>query len=371
MAIAARTVRRRRPFGTIFVLLLIAAGLAYVLIPLALGHELKLPFSIPELFAGSGDQKTVRPPRPGYVRVLVSGRDIPRYTKITRDDLWDPEKDAWAYLDISEETAEAGGVLVDARDIVGRVLDHDKTVGYAFTESDFVPKGTRPGFVAGIPAGKRALRIDVEKVHGIVGLQPGDRFDILAALPVGGKSSAALKMPYSGVFAEQMNLQTQLSGLMKQARVDVLVQNGVVVSELQNRQVPITNTSLTRGTTVRTVPKQEMIIALEPGEVAPLMESIAIEADIQCVARSGRPDDPLDSVTPSSEPELPWGGLFGGRGEASGGGHVIEAIAGGKRELVPVPPPSEGLADDAADDAADDVADDVADGPGSGGGEAQ
>ena len=198
------------------------------------------------------------------------------------------------------------GVLVDARDIVGRVLARSKSPGYVFTDDDFLPEGTRPGLVAGIPPGKRAMRIEVEKVEGIVGLLPGDRFDIIAALPVGSKG-AGIKLPYSGVFADQMNAQTELSGLGRQARVDVLVQGGVVVSELQTRQVPIARATLTQGTTVRTVPRQEMVIAIDPEEVAPLMESIAVEAQITCIARSGRPDDPTDSITPSSDRICPGG----------------------------------------------------------------
>ena len=144
------------------------------------------------------------------MRVLVSGREIPAFTKISIDDLWDPKKDIWAYSDVTEETAEKGGILVDARDIIGRVMDHTKPPGYAFTEKDFMPKGTRPGLVAGIPAGKRALRIDVETVNGIIGLQPGDRFDILAAVPVGDVAAASSAVQFGGPYAEQMRAQTQL-----------------------------------------------------------------------------------------------------------------------------------------------------------------
>ena len=333
MVITARPTRRRRPIGTILILLLIAAGLSYVLIPLAFGRQPNLPFSLNEIFAGNDSDDSVKPPAEGKVRVLVSGREIPAYTTISRDDLWDPQKNHLAFTDVDEDLIGASGILVEASQIVGRVLDHKKPAGYVFTEKDFMPKGTRPGFVAGIPAGKRAMRIEVDWVHGIVGLQPGDRFDILAAVPV----ESSTQVPFSGVFADQMKVQTQLEGLNKQARVDVLVQNGVVVSELQTRQVPITQSSLTRGTTTRTVPKQEMVIAVGPDEVAELMEAIAIEAQVTCIARSGHPDDPLESRTLPSKPNHPWLSTGGGGRSGAGGGHVIEVIDEGERKLVPVP----------------------------------
>ena len=361
MVITARPTRRRRPIGTILILLLIAAGLSYVLIPLAFGRQPNLPFSLNEIFAGNDSDDSVKPPAEGKVRVLVSGREIPAYTKISRDDLWDPQKNHLAFTDVDEDLIGASGILVEASQIVGRVLDHKKPAGYVFTEKDFMPKGTRPGFVrvpmlvgeqpgdafslpfngravglfvtAGPDAGTIELRIEVDWVHGIVGLQPGDRFDILAAVPV----ESSTQVPFSGVFADQMKVQTQLEGLNKQARVDVLVQNGVVVSELQTRQVPITQSSLTRGTTTRTVPKQEMVIAVGPDEVAELMEAIAIEAQVTCIARSGHPDDPLESRTLPSKPNHPWLSTGGGGRSGAGGGHVIEVIDEGERKLVPVP----------------------------------
>jgi len=106
--------------------------------------------------------------------------------------------------------------------------------------------------------------------------------------------------------------------------------------------VPTTSTSLTRGTTTRTLPVQEMVIALEPDEVAPFMEALSVEAQITCLARSGRPDDPVDSLTPSSEPDLMlWGtGLAAGGNSlvpSAGSMAVIESISDRERTLVPVP----------------------------------
>ncbi len=283
------------------------------------------------------------PTAPGTVRVLVSGRTIPAYTKLTRDDLWSPERGSWAHTDIEEEVVESAGVFVDAGDIIGRVLKREKKPGYVFTERDFLPEGTRPGFSAGIPPGKRALRVEVDRVAGIVGLLPGDRFDIVSAVELEPQLPRAA-VPYIGPYKDRMESQRSLRA-GRVAKVRALVQNGVVVSPLETRAVPITSSSLTSGRTTRTIPVQEMVIAMDPEEVAPFMEAIAIEADLQCLARSGHPEDPADSVTPSSDPQptgweswpLPGGPVGGDGGTGAAPLRVVESIDGDGRSMVPVP----------------------------------
>ena len=350
MAVRAKRSRTTRPYGTIFVLLLLAVALGWILVPMSQGKPVAEPLAFVNQWFGT-EARAAEPsnnedkgPPPGKVRVLVSGRPIAAYAKVTRDDLWNAASGYWAHADVDKSLVEEGGVLVDVKDIAGRIMAHEKRPGYAFTESDFLPEGTRPGLAGGVPAGKRALRLDVEKVHGIVGLQPGDRFDMVAAqaLEQGGPNTTA--QSFAGVYSEQMRRKTEL-GTYRRAKVQVLVQNGVVVSPLQTRAVPVTSTTLTSGQTTRTIPVQEMIIALDPEEVAPFLEALSVEADITCLARSGRPDDPLDSMTPSSDPTNHWWNWSPGFGAVPGtqdGGSgddftIIESIVDGERKLVPVP----------------------------------
>ncbi len=339
MAVPARQ-SKRRPYGTILFLTLLAAGLIWVLLPLSRGEPLPGPLAALErflprqAFASEGSEQGTSAPEEGRVRVFVSGRSIAAYNKIVRDDLWNPTKNTWAYSDLDESLVESSGVIVNVQDIVGRVLAHDKSPGYVFTEKDFLPEGTRPGLSAGVPAGKRALRIEVDKVHGIVGLQPGDRFDMVAAISLDGKPTA--QPAFSGLYSAVMGRQAELDNY-RRAKVKVLVQNGIVVTPLQTRQVPTTSSSLTQGTRVRTIPVQEMVVALAPEEVAPFMEALSIEAEITCLARSGRPDDLMDSVTPSSDPTPSlWSFSSGSAGDPNGM-KVIESIQDGERTLIPVP----------------------------------
>lgn len=300
----------------------------------------------------------------GLVAVPVPARMVPAYTRLTRDHFWDPKNARLAvvYLPPAAVTAE---MLTRLPDILGRVLDHDKPAGFVFTGSDFLPKGTREGLVAGIPAGKRAIRVEADKVEGLFGLRAGDRFDLVATLPISptGAGNRNQNFNVGGAFAPQLAIQAQLSNWQKQATVRVLVQNGVIVEPMTTRQVPVFSRTLTQGAITRMRPVQEIVIAIDPDEVARLTEAMAVDAKVSTVPRSGRPDDPPNSVTPDLKPVSPFAtpGLM----TASAGGAVsvgtdpaddqpavmdmpkaaaastpftmVETISGNTRELKAVP----------------------------------
>jgi Flp pilus assembly protein CpaB len=257
----------------------------------------------------------------GMVAVPITTRPIPAYTKVTRDYLLIPEKGVPKYLYLPPEITKQMGVITNFSQITGRVLDHEKPPGYPFTEHDFLPKGTRPGLVAGIPAGKRAITVEVSKIQGIAALRVGDRLDLLSSQPVDMQKALQGKGMSLGASSVQIGLMAQT----KKANVLVLVQNGVLVAPVTTRVIPIYSNSLTQGAVTRNKPIQEAVIALDPEEIAPLTEALAIDASITCVARSGLPDDPGPaSVTPSGP---------------SPSDHImaVERIVGGQREVVFVP----------------------------------
>jgi len=278
----------------------------------------------------------------GLVAVPVSAQRIPRYTRITRDHFWDAQNKRLTviYLPPAQVPKE---MFTDLRQVLGRVLDHDKAQGYAFTESDFLPPGTRPGLVAGIPEGKRAVRVEADKVAGIFGLQPGDRFDLVSALPLDpGRNTMQGFGSVGGVYSKQLDMQARLSNWQKQATVRVLVQNGLVVEPMVTRLIPVFARSLTQGAVTRTRPVQELVIAVDPNEVAGLLESLAVDAEISCVPRSGRPEDPLNSRTPGLTPRSPFAlpAVGDGSGSAPAGASslgMIETINGSRRDMVAAP----------------------------------
>ncbi len=358
MAIAPRR-SRRRPYGPLIVLAVLIGSLGWVLYLRVSGQPLRDPFGLfsptPEPVAAAGPivGPTIQPPAEGKVRVLISARAIEPYARVTRDDLFDTRRGAFSFIDLDEAFVDDNEVFVGTSGIVGRVMARAKRPGFAFTEADFLPKGTRPGLAGGIPPGKRALRIDVELVRGIIGLNPGDRFDLIAARDIEGpRPSAAASRAgdgpaFSGVYSDLLPKSggASRSKEPKRARVDVIVQNGVVVSPIETRFIPTSSSSLTAGQVNGTRPVQEMIIALAPPEVAPLMAAIRLEADLTCVARSGHPDDPAESLTPGlldddedmdSRSDLEDASVLPA-GYEDLGMTVIETIVGGERVLTPVP----------------------------------
>lgn len=284
-----------------------------------------------------GPRPLVQPP--GTVAVPLCARPVKAYTKVTRDDLWDAKNGRLAFVFLSPESVTPT-MCTKVTDIIGRVLDHDKPAGYVFTEDDFLPKGTRPGVVAGIPAGKRALRLEAEKVQGLIGLQPGDRFDLVATVPVdlsklpGQGATPDVGGAYGAMLARQLALASGAAGGQKQAVVKVVVQSGVVVTPVETRAIPVSTSSLTQGMRTQTRPVQEMVIAIAPEEVAPLTEALAIGAVITCLPRSGRPDDPAESTTPGLSPDL---GQVPGMSAQAPPLTLLDHIDGEERELLAVP----------------------------------
>ena len=297
----------------------------------------------------------------GWFGALVSARTISAYERVSRDDLFDGRKGAFAFSDIKKEFAEENGVLLGTGSIIGRVMKRAKRPGYVFTEADFLPKGTRPGLAAGIPPGKRALRIDVELVQGIIGLQPGDRFDLVAASTLPAPREAPVTAPptkaarqLSGVYAELVNAPSDqpvddalLLQAEPKARVEVIVQGGTIVYPLETRLVPTSSSSLTAGQINGTRPVQEMVIALAPEEVAPLLAALRLKADLTCLARSNRPEDDASSLTPGlnladdDAEDDPNGDEATEASELQGVGakeiSVVEKVIDGRRTLSAVP----------------------------------
>ena len=299
----------------------------------------------------------------GMVRALISTRPIEAYTRVTREDLFNPRTANFAYQDVKKEFAEENNLRPGYSQIVGRVMSRPKRVGFAFKESDFLPKGTRPGLAAGIPAGKRALRIEVEFVRGIIGLEPGDRFDVVAARTVEAPVTVTNSRPANsgastgqgaplGVYASLLPRPGEAAdgtpvpppARPAQAEVEVIVQGGVVVSGLETRLIPTSSTGLATGQITGTRPVQEMVVALAPEEVAPLMGAMRLQADLTCVARSGRPEDDAESVTPGLEPDFKSAGASEPMDASAEAGskrpakvRVVEKIVGGVRTLVAVP----------------------------------
>lgn len=277
-----------------------SAGIAIAALALALGIALVVVAA--GLFT---EPQRTRTPPPGTVAVPTAAVRIPAYAAVQLEHLVDP-----ATGSLSVVYLPAGSILPETitqpEALLGRVLSTEKPAGLLFNQRDFLPDGTRPGLVAGIPAGKRALRIDAAQVGGITGLRAGDRFDLVATWKPATQGGQGAALPLAGAAA--IDLQSR-------ARVHVIVENGVVVTPLETRETPAA-----KGRSL----VQEIVVAIDPAEVPPLTEALAAGARIDCVPRSGRPDDataPVETRHPTSRDGIRY----------------IDTIAGSQRQVIAVP----------------------------------
>jgi hypothetical protein len=252
-------------------------------------------------------------PPEGTVPVYLSVKEIPAYTRVTREHLFDAAENPH-FFHLPPADVEQRGLITDFSKILGRIVAHDFRPGVGFRDKDFLPEGTRPGIVGGTPPDKRALVLDAAKIQGIYALKAGDHFDLLATVLVepvraGGTHATIVGAPPA-------------SEPKKNAVVKPLVQNGVVVQPVAVR--PALPGAAKKGQ--EKPPAQEIVIAVAPDEVAPLTQALAVGADIIAAYRSGQPTNgSTDDLTPGSPPPPPT--------------TTIEVIQNGKRELLTFPAP--------------------------------
>ncbi len=228
-------------------------------------------------------------------------------------------------------------VVTDISKILGRVTAAEKPAGYAFTESDFLPAGTRPGVAGGTPPGKRAITLDASKLKGANDLREGDHVDLLASvsvdMPGAGHSG-------SGRLGTNVVATPDMAFLPKRSLVRPLVEDGVVVTPLRIRNVPISSSSLTQGMSTRTMPVQEIVLAVDPQEVALLAEAMDLKYEITCVARSGRPAAvPSPPAQPAASGISQFLSFFGKAATSAPGAAAQDKAASARRNAKTVDRP--------------------------------
>ena len=186
------------------------------------------------------------------------------------------------------------GVILDPTKILFRVTAYEKKAGLFFSEADFLPPGSSPGVAGGTPEGKEAFTLDASRLKGIV-------YDLRAGDHVVLQASTAVDMPGAGHsnggrFGANVAATPEMLLRPKRSIVTTVVKDGVVVIPARTRNLPISSTSLTQGMTTRTVPVQEIVIAVDPDEVRLLSEALELKYEITCTAQSGRPASPPPPV---------------------------------------------------------------------------
>jgi pilus assembly protein CpaB len=116
-------------------------------------------------------KKNEAPAGPRMVKIVSATHDVAPGDALNGD--------AMSVADISAESAPPNG-FADPGELGGRVAAVTITKGQAIVESLLAPKGTASGLQAVIPAGMRAVTIDINEVSGVAGfVTPGSRVDLL------------------------------------------------------------------------------------------------------------------------------------------------------------------------------------------------
>ncbi len=297
-----RTRGRRSSKNALLVIGLLLVGGVAAIGTIMLVGDVKLPFLGKTVEA---KDKKKEEDLAGKIPVPLLMRTIPAYTAVTLDDLKDPATGKVRVTHIDPAKAEERGFLVKVDEVVGRVMARDKEPGYAFKETDFLPKGTRPGPTAGLEPNTRGMWINVNKIAGLRGLKRNDRFDLLAVkyAPSKARSDSGLSPAAVAAQAEQG---------MWDASNRVLAQNAKIV-------VPFP----LPGAKSSSRDKEEVFIQVADSEADPLTDALAVNAQITCFSRSSRPGGD-ESPLPTPPPPAPV--------------ESIEVISGGKSSVHVVSP---------------------------------
>jgi len=225
----------------------------------------------------------------GSIGVPLTARAIPAYTTVTREYLVDAKTGELEVKWYAPDKVPKG-IIVNFANIIDRVTAHGIPAPHFFKESDFLPVGTRPGVTGATPQGKRSITLEASKLKGIFGLKEGDKLDLLADIPVDKVSLFGGPEAGRPIVLAQLVSQEE-SANKHRTETRVLAREAIVVTPVTIRNKPVVTSSVwSQGATTKTVPVQEVVLAVGEEEVAQVTKALDWDLPILCAARSGRPE---------------------------------------------------------------------------------
>ena len=243
----------------------------------------------------SDDAKSLEQKLAGMVAFPATSRPLKAFSRITPDDLADPDTGELRKYYFKTDAAH-GEWMTSVNDLVGRVVSRDVSAGYIFSPNDLLPADSAEGISGGVPAGRMALSVDLETIKGLGGLGRGARFDLLASVPF--KPGEAFAVLGSSV---------EVSG------------GAISQTELNDRA---RNTVLAEGAMIVGVNEQTATIAVQPSEVAAIAKAITLETSMYVLVRPSGLDPRADVPSELKSEPSPIGRLT-----------VVEDIVGGQRTV--------------------------------------
>jgi len=333
---AKRNTSSRRP--SILLPLLLVLVLPAVLFAGTVGTLMALGIEIPFL----------KGPEPPMLQIPANPRPLAAYHRVGRDDLVDFETGQIRYMKMPPQSAvgsklkgttlsgevaegvvqsvatkeiqggtypvfllasgeevplpnvdEVGGAYLRLGNIIGRVLDREKSANFGFTEGNFLPEGTRSGTVGGVPNGMKAYTLEAGKLVGIHGLNIGDKVDLLASVPL-DKVSGGGALSANGLLSSPLIADPKSSNTRDKDRSEphLIASDAQVIAPVYRRSKTTTSSSLIDGTSTRSTPVEEVVLAVHERDVPVVTEVLGMNVPITVVAHSGRPDEEQSNEAP-------------------------------------------------------------------------
>ena len=238
--------------------------------------------------------------RTGQLAFPAIVRPMNAYEAIAKDDFINPQTKQLNVVWLPEATAQVASR--NMAELIGRVLRRDKQAGMVLSEADFLEKGTRPGLVAGIPAGKLALAIPASGIPGLEQLRGGDRFDLLVSLPMRDGEEQISNSEPAALFGGIKPASLRVGQLSRRHGVKHLITDGMLVTLFSGEKRSTSGPSgltvppggnKSKSTTTQTVFAE---LAVDPEEIGPLTEAISLGTKMTCVLRSGLPNGKVEDA---------------------------------------------------------------------------
>ena len=236
--------------------------------------------------------------REGMVRVPKSQRDLSAYERVRREDVIDLDGGDDGYFWMPKERRDnlidKIGLIADANKIPNRVMARNKREGVVFTESDFLPEGSRVGLAGGIPADKQGFFVEAEKVPGLRFLKSGDRFDLI----LGAANKDEMSTTEYGILVGGIKAvggipvsSTGVRTMVRDAEMIALTNNQKMTTqgglEMADKNARTRSLSATNNATKY----ESVLIAISPKEAESLAAALGQGLDVHLVTRSGRASD--------------------------------------------------------------------------------
>lgn len=267
--------RRRSTFNPFLAGLLGLLGIVGILLTLHFTDRVQLPF-VDTLF---GREVHAQAKGADLVPVILTARDLDPGEAVKRSDVWDVTTQNFKVHMMPRENVRPEWILRWG-DIEGRVMARAKSKDKAFKDSDFLPKGTRPGVASLVPAGMRMVTIPPGRITGLETLNYEDRFDLISQRKIDDERIEEAKRALNGV---NTGTQLDIEALRGKARRTRVCKDAMRLPDL-----PTTGSGS----------RPSVAIAVAESEVHFLLRSLEGKDDLACVVYPGNDVDWADRMTP-------------------------------------------------------------------------